>query len=51
MGHVTNGLTLAFSHLVWAKRKNTREETQRECMSKRPCRKSTSQGKKLYPYI
>lgn len=33
MGHVTNGLTLAFNHLVWAKRRHRRRERQGECVS------------------
>lgn len=45
MGHVTNGLTLAFNHLVWAKRRHRRRETGRVHVRK-PCQNSTSQRKK-----
>lgn len=44
MGHVTNGLTLAFNHLVWAKRRHKRRETGRVRV-RRPCWNSTSQRK------
>lgn len=44
MGHVTNGLTLAFNHLVWAKRGHKRRETGRVHV-RRPCRNSTRQRK------
>lgn len=31
MGHVTNGLTLAFNHLMWAKRKHKRRDRESAC--------------------
>lgn len=46
MGHVTNGLTLAFSHLVWAKRKTQGKRDREREHVKRPCSQQQSQRKK-----